>query len=529
MIISLRFRGSFMLLTLLVGSTALRADSCFSGCSTTPVCAINCAPSSCVSSSISCTTSCDDKDDCKGSHSFFMPRSITNDPTFAFANNYHYLHHRIRSDDQCSWLSIIASPFYQKSRRGCDLAQYFFPRCQNSIKIAEDGSGDVNSLQVELVAPAPATNFFSSTLTMSPVRTTYGAYFTAQLDLSNYVDHVWANISFAAVHAKHDLHLSELNIVNPATGVAGISNAIQAFNNPRWCAGKLSPCALHRSGVDDIAIKVGYDWYWCAERDDLLSLYLIGTIPTGNRPKSVHVFEPIVGTKHGSVGFGVTGDVQLWQCEDQELRFMANFDYRYAFRATERRSFDLCANGEWSRYLQVAYRQFPSLSLPGINFFTQFVDVRPRSTIDLWAALHYSYCDLNFEAGYVFWWRQKESICLKCTDFSNDLAIYDMPGECPNRAPVSASTANISQSIVGTNRIVSDASFISLNNAALNLDSGAHPRAISHKVYGAVSYTPHICNSLPLIIGLGGSYEFARPRRNALTQWAFWGNLGVSF
>lgn len=458
------------------------------------------------------------------SKTVFIPRSVSTDSTLQLGlTNYHWYH---QADALCDkpTISFYATPFFQQSRNKKELARYFLPNNATCLNIQENGTGNIGSLNIGLISPAGTS--FSSSVTICPQRRIYGSHFSIYADLSDLLCGAWFNVSFAVARAEHNLHLRETNVANPGT-LPGLQNAIQAFNNPAWCAGKLSPCKLKRTGVDDIQFKLGYDWYMCDDQSHV-GLYVNAVAPTGHRERSRYLFEPIVGRKHAGVGIGLNADWSIINDCDSQLDFMLDAKYTYYLRAKGCRVFDLCGNGDWSRFLQVVNSATPAFSVPGINFFTQPVRITPRGTADIWAAFHYEMCNWNIEAGYNFWWRQAEKVCLtsKCP-FPANTGILNLPGLCSIN-PTTSNCSTICQSIVGPNLATTDAAFTALTASRLNIASGTQPRSITHKVYGAFSYNTDVCET-PLMAGVGGSYEFARRCANALEQWAVWAKFGVSF
>jgi hypothetical protein len=455
------------------------------------------------------------------SRTVFIPRSITTDSTLQLAlTNYHWYHQADSLEDK-PIMSLYLTPFFQQSRNKKELARYFLPNNTSCLNIQENGTGNIGSLSLGLIS-TPGTSF-SSQVRICPQRRIYGTHISLYADLSDLACGMWFNIAFAAVRAEHDLHLRETNISNPGT-LPGLQTATQALNNPTWIAGKLSPCKLRKSGVDDIQFKWGYDWYFCDEQSHI-GLYVNAIAPTGKREQSRHLFEPIVGRKHGGIGIGLNADWALLTDCDSQADFMLDAKYTHYFPARGQRVFDVCPNGDWSRFLQVVNAATPAFSVPALNTLTQSVRIAPRGTLDVWAAFHYELCCWNIEAGYNLWWRQAERLCLQCP-FPSTIGILDIPGLC-SILPATSSTFRINQSIVGPCPAVSDATFTPLTSANINLLSGSQPRSLSHKVYGACSYNTDICET-PIMAGVGGSYEFAR-HHNALEQWTVWGKLGISF
>lgn len=457
---------------------------------------------------------------------FFNPRQVTFDSTFELALTNYDIYHPLDCND-CYGVHLYATPFYEQSKKSCDFARYFLPNAKCAIKVRQDGTGDVNPLWLQLSGQPVSP--YNSVFAVNPQRKAAGVVFTARLDLGAWSDclcNFWLGFNTSVVHVKHNMNVCETpsnQLSCPAN-----SNLCTAFNNPTWTAGKIACESLKKTGLDDIQVKLGYDWYYCGcDQESHITPYLVAGIPTGKRPKSDFLFEPLVGSKHGSFGVGLNADNLIWECGDRSVVWMMDFKYRYVFKAHERRSIDLCKNLDWSRYLLLANINDPITPIPAINILTTDVNVTPRSVINFWTALHYERCGIGFEIGYNVWWRQREKVTLHEIPLINNLGIFDLAGAAVLN-PTSASNANISQSIGGINPIVSNPTFVTLTLADLNLHSAEHPRAVTHKVYGATDYRCCWCNK-EVSFGFGGSYEFARPRRNALEQWAVFGKLGITF
>lgn len=479
----------------------------FVGCSQ-----LQAGSSTCVQVSNKGTDSRDDR-----SHSFLKPRSITTNNVFQDNLNLYWWYHDVLCEENCIWWTMQISPFVQRSTNSKDTAEFFFPCNKSEISIKENGTGDVGSLWLNLIAADDQS--FDASASMRPVRTVAGAFFEFRLDFSAIICHSWADVAFAVIHAKHDLHFCETlsNYPGVACDVATVG---QALDQEGWLFGKFQQCSLTRRGIDDIQLKFGYDWFYCDTNH--FSPYIVGTIATGKNDHSVeYIFDPIIGSNHGSIGVGAIGDYRILDSDIIELTLLTDIKYRYVLRATDRRSFDLCKNGDWSRYLQVVQQCAPSNSLPGINLLTQEVRVTPGSTVDVWLALHYQQCQWNVECGYDFWWRAKELI--KLCSFPENFGIYDLAGDCTSN-PVSASNARICQSIVN-NIPKSDASFVALTASDLDLNSGASPKALSNTLYLAAAYNGYLRNS-PAFIGFGGSYEWGH---KSLSNWAVWLRCALAF
>lgn len=464
------------------------------------------------------------------SHTFFVPRQVTTNSTFELGlNNYHWYHERPLDDRW--YIGFYATPFFQQTNRGKKTARFFLRNGQSCLNFHEINTNpcDIESLWFGLESDVN-TNF-NATFTMDPRRRTFGSYFNTYF-VQEWGPHaVWLNIAFAVMRAEHDLRMCETvrQLPGPLSNFAlgsidEFTSVISALNNSTWFFGKFSPCTLKRTGVDDIQVKIGYDWFYSVENHNHVSPYIVGTIPTGKRQRSEFIFEPLVGSKNGSIGAGVNFDYDFYRNEYHAFTWLFDVKYRFVFSADQCRSFDLCVNGDWSRYLLIVPQSQHLAAQPGINLFSTRARVEPRSTLDLWTALHWQWSEFNLEVGYNFWWRQKEKVCINCS-ISNGFGIFDLAGS--GGVPQSASQANISQSVIGSNKAPSDASFVVIRTRDLDLNSAAHPHAFSSTVYTGFGWHP-TPGGYPLLLGLGGQYEFAHTNA-ALEQWAIWGKLGIIF
>lgn len=459
----------------------------------------------------------------QASHTFFTPRQITTDPTFELALTDYLIYNPVNNNN----LQLSIKPFYQHSVKPQETAEFLLPNNKSCATVREQGTGDINPLWFNVIGSVGT--YYNSTLSLKPSRATFGAVLTFYANLDVLADGLWILINTAVMGASHKVDANEKNRVGRGT-IPGFENLCDAFNNPIWYSGKITCCdtTKKKGGLDDIQVKLGYDLFMCDNGH--IAPYAVCTIPTGDRPRSKYLFEPLVGSKHGSLGAGLNTEYTLCQESNYHTSILGDFKYRYVFAATECRSFDLCNNGDWSRYLLLATQNQPLDSFSGINYFTLPAKVTPRSTIDFWLAAHHQYCNWDVEIGYTLWWRQKERIKLsRCANasplLSNNIGIYDMAGVCTPPA-ISASTARINESFVN-NSIVSDTTFIPVTFNQINLSSAKHPQALSNKVYLAGSWRyDATCHSA--LFGLGSSYEIAS-NKNALNQWAVWANIGLDF
>jgi len=466
-----------------------------------------------------CSDACNTSTNCGdcGSHEF-VPRSITTDLVYTDALAYYQRNFR----EKDKTFIFTGTYLYQKSRKASKLGAALLKGESNTVTVTQNAGGDINSQWLQPATP------FSATLSLNPERKVFGYHGNWYFNLDSWWCGAWLDVSSAIINAVHSLNTCEtdVNAVVPTCPNSAVTDALNRteLRYDKYYGGQCNN-EKRRTGIDDIQIRLGYNYTWCD--DNVVGLYLIGTVPGGRKPTGEFIFEPLVGSEHWSAGFGLNGHYNFWcnDCGDTSFTLMSDFNYRYVLKHDECRTFDLCPNGAFSRFLLVSPSSDPDLALPGVNFFTQNVSVTPRSTIQWWLALNLEYCAWDFEVGYNLFWRQREKIgCVN--SFCTDIGIYNINPQTSIRTTLSNATI-----ATAPGEIPSDATFVPLTKADLNISSAEAGRALTNKFYGALSWNGDVCGCIDWMAGFGASYEFVNgsSQCNALPFWAVFGKGGVAF
>lgn len=447
--------------------------------------------------------------------SIFVPHQLTYNPIFEHALE-------LSAERAEPWNYMLSvKPIYTQSV-GSKLQKYFTINHKCSLNVREDGSGDISSLWFNVVSSNDT--FYNSTLSFHPKRQTYGGllYFTAQLPCGFQLA-----INTAILTARHNMHLCEKDAQHLATiqnlgTCPGFSTIAESFANPERLFGRI--CGTRKkTGLDDIQVKALYTFYShpCFEG----ALFGLLGIPTGKGSKARYLFEPLVGSKHVQLGFGVDGQWQITQSDINTWSLRGEAKYRYAFKGNEIRSFDLKKNGQWSRYMAFVDQTDKYAFYPAINDLTFKSCVSPRSSFDLYVATQFNHCNWNFELGYDLWYRNAEKVSVPFQLFESGIA--DLRGIALQN-PHTANTANISQGIQpGVNQMISDPSFAPITIDDINLTSGAQAASLSNSVYGSIGYL-FKRNCYALQVGLNVAYERGTSV-NTPDSIATWLNLDLYF
>lgn len=429
-------------------------------------------------------------------------------------------YHEVICEVAQDWIAFQVLPFYQQSRSAQKVSKYYLPCCNaGKMRVQEDGLGDIGSLWLSLIAAD--NQQYEGFFTLAPERKIVGNFFDIRMSLSRFICHTWLDVTFVLERITKKLNFCPHEGPNP--GIAcDVATLCQAFNQPDWHYGRLWNGERTVTGIDDVQIKFGCDWFYCDTNH--ISPYLLLGISTHTKKCDEFLFAPSIASGHNSFGFGIIGDLQVafWDCYSS-LTLLMDFKYRREFGGTVKRTFDLCKNGDWSRYLLVVSEDERANTLPGINFFTQDVKLQATNVLDSWVAVHYKHRQCHVELGYDLWWHQHEA--LKLCSFPEGIGIFDLAGQCGGN-PTSASNAMICQSIAN-NQPTSDPVFVPISACDFNLDSGAVPTRLSSTLYLALGYDAYVYEH-PLLFGVGASYEFGHGTA-ALDNWDIWAKFGVAF
>lgn len=429
---------------------------------------------------------------------------------------------------------------------------------------------------VEFAYPISQSEFIS-TITPELKRSYWGIGATWQQSLSQGNTGFWLELSTALQRVTLDMNLHEIRtsplVINPesngtdpnvdgwlvswndtdATGdiPTGMPTTItEAFAQDAWNYGKVNgPQSVTR--LADIELKLGYQFI-C--EDNVSSNAFIGmVIPTGNKAESLYLAEPIVGNGfHFGLMCGSTQMIQWDASEITRWSLRSDGQFRYLFQNTQVRSFDTVSNGQWSRYMMVwpsyadeqAYGELQATDpvnlrayTPGINVFTQEVNVTPRAQARMNQAIVLEHGGFKAEFGWNMMVRQSEEVSLvnpwvdgqvAFVDASNNTSsLFNISRTIYNDAYQSTPTSN--GGIGGTGQAgQSQAQYeaASIKATDLNLSSAASPAIFTNTPYLAIGYAFNEERSSCFSAGV--SYEVSATN-GYINDWMLWGKFSFTF
>ncbi|MGE0010420.1 MAG: hypothetical protein AB7F19_00460 [Candidatus Babeliales bacterium] len=286
--------------------------------------------------------------------------------------------------------------------------------------------------------------------------------------------------------------------------------------------GKRSEIALA-----DVYLGLGYtiikkpDW-----QVDLQLLYIA---PAGKRPEPRYFFNAQVGNgKHNAIGGALHTYHNVFTGDDTALTGVFDIRAYHFFGASQRRTFDLNANGIGSRYL--LFKRFnPDTGTPtgeivfGPNVTTLDCNVSVGAVAEATMMATYDWYKWQFNVGANAWIQSKEHITLK----------QDIPARTFGIQGNTNSNANqtASQTLInGQNANMFDPlGFpVFIGTASINLDSAKTPTATSYMLFAHASRTWKN-NPLEPFVGIGGELELSAFSNKALEQFSIWFKAGFSY
>ncbi|HLJ31891.1 MAG TPA: hypothetical protein VKU36_05625 [Candidatus Babeliales bacterium] len=447
-----------------------------------------------------------------------------------------------------------------------DLAEYFSIDGLQSLIAANDAPPFPvkKNLLAQDFNVFTVNNNFESKITTAPQQSVIGL--GLHVRQSFWKDHdrgrgFWFSFSGPIMHVKNDMNFCEFIVndgggANEAANDVVVANMTEAFQQPAWNYGKIAG-AMKKTGLGDIEAKVGYEWL--QHEPAHTETYIGLVIPTGNKNNGEYVFQPIVGRgKNWGLMFGSSLGLEIWNSEDgdKNIRYELVSHTEFLFQNKQRRSFDLKGR-PWSRYLPVYANmdeaQAASLltsplhaqnaSTPGINVFTQEVNVTPGIATDVNTAFIFTWKKFQAEVGYNFLAKRAEKVELACAwQQGPALKHYVGNGTTNPIRTIQGNrfyeqiVSNIQLPVVipptlGTMIIpvpLVDYQTSLIQEIDLDLNSAATPALLSNTLYATVGFHAYD-REYPLFGNLGASYTFSKNNNAVPRRWVLWLKMGLSY
>ncbi len=445
------FKG-LLAATMLLSTGAVLADCCTNnnnGCST------NCSGS--TSCSDSCTTGC-----ASSAFPLILPRSVSENAAAEMVG-WETL---INKFEMCKlYGAFYLMPEYKQSFKPCRMAQSLFGEALVNGQLTISGSQVADRGEFDLLAD----NFglstdFKSIVTFKPKIQNFvldmglylgldelyeGGFFRIHAPIN------WTKWSLNACEGADNLtagvndyamgYMSSTTVLNSALKHSWIDAMSEEYvwgdMQESLKYGKISKCGRSKTRLADIQVALG--WNFLQDEDYHFGLMIRGAFPTGNRPTSEYLFEPISGNgRHWELGGGLTSHAVLWRSEcDEDTIFSVYVDANltHLFKDKQTRSFDF-KDKPLSRYMLIESMGLPVANLlagalyttpptapsaqyqeelfHAINKTTACTDVSIDFQGDLAIKFAYITGNWDFDLGYNLWGRTGEKFGGACCDDS---------------------------------------------------------------------------------------------------------------
>lgn len=467
-------------------------------------------------------------------------------------------------EDGCNG-AFQAVVFGSKTTHSDDLAAYFSPFGVERLRVSEDtnrelvGNFELFSPFFGVISPQTDNQFFYSTLCFAPTHSEVGVGLEVRKSFWRNEDSergFFIDIAMPIMRVRNDMNLKETIIEQAGAPLTEFDSATQgilpadevfptfgsmkaAFNQSNWKFGKITCDSdeLTKTGVPWIQAIIGYEWL--QHHPYHLETYVGISIPTGNSVTGEFLFEPVLGYgKSFGLVWGSALGLHIWdhKTEDRHIRMEVSNHAMYLFKKQQTRSFDLKGR-PWSRYLPVYINQEQAqeaatlggqagtfLATPGINVFTQNVDVTPGLSHTINTGFVFEICKWRIEAGYNFFACADENVEL-CS-FPKDVALASIAG-LGTTEPLQDIAARVNP-ITCTPTPLADYDLSVITIEDFDLASAATPGIISNTLYGNIGYHADD-RETPLFGNIGFSYEFSESSKAVPQRWIVWAKIGVSF
>ena len=427
-----------------------------------------------------------------------------------------------------------AVPFYQKSVNKKDLGNYFGAFNQNlNYNVVQDFIGVGYSSNELLLTPAQiihnpglevaVADSINAKVKMEPTQESYGIRLDYHQKLDKLVKGLYFKVNLPVVYVKNDMGLSYTGNaltqqIPDGAGTGAVKSVLDYLsgNITTTMQDPLTHAKIDGSqseiGVADIQVAVGYTLF--NEVDKCLTGFVQATIPTSNKPMGEYLFEPIYGNaRHWALGGGLDGRFEIWKDDDMSLDILFAAQYKYLFKATEKRTLGLLRSGNlinFGHYL-LGGQINQTKVFPLANVLTRDVYVVPGGQFDGIAGLVFNWGNFTIDLGYNFFAKEKEEV---------EVSVWTEGLYAVTKSTYDPSSVFVSSDI--------DSRDSWITKERLAVSPVESPAQSSHKIFTALGYEFDGWN-YPIMLGLGGSYEFIRGRNVGLEGYAFWAKAGLTF
>ena len=425
--------------------------------------------------------------------------------------------------------------FYNGGTKSVELGQALMKNGKNFIVIDNAGAGDNENGRFTVHADnavAPNTNLASVTadkVAITPEVNSYGVLLKYNQQLDGLAEGLWFAVNAPIANVQTNANLA---ITNPSAAFGGLTlNQYLAGTAGTFQEGlkysKIDGKAHDRTELGDVEVQLG--WNFVDSEKHQVGINMGVHFPTGTKPTGEFLFEPTVGSVHWAIGAGLNVNATMWENDTQALKFLATADYRYLLEDTERRTLELVQNGVpvLGRWANIASFNTTAPLRPAANDLTRDFNITPGSQVDTIAAFEYTNGGFSFDVGYNLFFKDAETGSLKQAWVDNQIGIAQSD-IITTALALAHGAAGTVQRLLSINNVEEAAAGNILAGFRIDQNAVLAPSALTHKVFAGMGYTATEWD-YPVMVGVGGSYEFVNNARTAAEGFGVWGKVGVAF
>lgn len=414
-------------------------------------------------------------------------------------------------------------PFFQQSVNLNKTSRYFLFDHKTSLIVAGDNTPNVNTRGTPLrdvrAEWLGLPSDFQGTLSLKPFQKQAGFTLEYSQDLKNWLDimfirDMYISIIMPVETVENNINLTQTNVLNEGTTFP--QDIIQAFDQPSWLWGKMSPCKKRRTELAEIKILVGTSY----ESSDHLQVNYntVIVLPIGKKQDAEYLFSPVVGNNH-HLGIGAALNIQALMNRDTSQFascFFLDLESTILIRNHQYRTFDLRGK-PWSRFMQMnTLGAEPNTNVPGVNLLTRKATIKPFNVVDFAMGWRTRTTKAELEAGWGIWGHGWERV-----DHLKEInTVFGIAGDAPG---TTASKSTIEQQAPND----PNNTFVPITIFDIDAQSGANGGALNFRAFFSVGMI-NIGKREDTIFGAGWSIDL--PYKNgALQVWNAWLKLGGTF
>lgn len=469
--------------------------------------------------------------------------------------------HRFDADKMYGCFSIHGE--YNGSFKSGDLGKYLSPIANKTFRLGQEDTATANAATDVYSGFFLLNDAYTANITFKPTSKTFTTDLNLFVGLDEFMEGMYFNVELPIVHNKRQVKITEAQVtaaddgnINTGFFAAGATTTVAyttfksamvgnlttgagvAANNMNY--GKING-SQSKTKVGNVRLNLGYDF---VRKENMhLGVALEALVNGNGKSKAVYMFEPSVGTggRHG-IGGRIDGHVRAWEKDDSEINLFLQADLVHLFDATELRSYDLTANGTWSRYL--LFKEWLSANLNdagnpettaivhGVNFTTLNAKIGMDLMYDVNLMMSYSNSSMGINVGYGLHGHSKEEHKKWVDAFTTKYYGAWSPDDADMDTAVNhlLSTNIKIDGGNGSSAAVTTATAVTTNTvvlADLDKNSGLQPSSMVHNVFGDVNYKWEDHEWEPCL-GVGGSAAISSNNKG-LSQWGVFFHGGICF